>query len=109
MGYDLRYENAEGRFLFILRHMPNGSKQVRNEQGRLPSSGLRIDRFVLRSQQLLTLIIVIQLELPYNIADSEGGDAGLSGSRYIARDHGHSSFEGRLWPSPNESILAIFT
>jgi DNA invertase Pin-like site-specific DNA recombinase len=34
-GYDLRYVNAEGGFLFILRHMPDGSKQQMNEQGKL--------------------------------------------------------------------------
>lgn len=27
-GYDLRYENCEGKFLLILRYMPDGSKQV---------------------------------------------------------------------------------
>ena len=32
-GYDLRYENADGKFLFIVRFMPDGSKQVLNEQG----------------------------------------------------------------------------
>ncbi len=31
-GYDLRYENADGKFLFILRHMPDGSKQLLNEK-----------------------------------------------------------------------------
>ena len=34
-GYDLRYENAEGQFLFILRYMPNGSKQVLDKRGDL--------------------------------------------------------------------------
>ena len=29
-GYDLRYENAEGKSLFTVRHMPDGSKQVIN-------------------------------------------------------------------------------
>ena len=33
-GYDLRYENAAGQFLFIVRFMPDGSKQVLNEQGK---------------------------------------------------------------------------
>jgi DNA invertase Pin-like site-specific DNA recombinase len=32
-GYDLRYENAEGKFLFILRFMPDGSKQLLDEKG----------------------------------------------------------------------------
>jgi len=32
-GYDLRYENAEGKFLFIIRFMPDGSKQLLDEQG----------------------------------------------------------------------------
>ncbi len=34
-GYDLRYENAEGTFLFILRFMPDGSKQLLDEKGTL--------------------------------------------------------------------------
>jgi len=34
-GYDLRYENAEGKFLFILRFMPDGSKQLLDEKGSL--------------------------------------------------------------------------
>jgi DNA invertase Pin-like site-specific DNA recombinase len=32
-GYDLRYENAEGKFLFILRFMPDGTKQLFDEKG----------------------------------------------------------------------------
>ncbi|MFH1614660.1 MAG: recombinase family protein, partial [Planctomycetota bacterium] len=34
-GYDLRYENANGGFLFILRFMPDGSKQLLDEKGDL--------------------------------------------------------------------------
>jgi len=34
-GYDLRYENADGKFLLILRYMPNGSKKVLNKQGKV--------------------------------------------------------------------------
>jgi len=34
-GYDLRYQSAEGQFLFILRYMPDGSKQVFDEEGNL--------------------------------------------------------------------------
>ena len=34
-GYDLRYENAERKFLFILRFMPDGSKQLFDEKGNL--------------------------------------------------------------------------
>ena len=34
-GYDLRYENANGQFLLILRYMPDGSKQILNEQGKV--------------------------------------------------------------------------
>ncbi len=34
-GYDLRYEDASGKCLFILRHMPDGSKQMLDEQGSL--------------------------------------------------------------------------
>ena len=32
-GYDLRYENERSEFLFILRHMPDGSKQVLDDKG----------------------------------------------------------------------------
>jgi len=34
-GYDLRYQDAAGRFLFILRYLPDGSKQLLDEQGKL--------------------------------------------------------------------------
>ena len=34
-GYDLRYENEGGESLFILRHMPDGSKQVLDDKSRL--------------------------------------------------------------------------
>jgi len=34
-GYDLRYENAEGKFLFILRFMPDGTKQLFDEKGKV--------------------------------------------------------------------------
>jgi DNA invertase Pin-like site-specific DNA recombinase len=34
-GYDLRYENADGIFLFVLRYMPDGSKQLFDEKGSL--------------------------------------------------------------------------
>ncbi len=34
-GYDLRYENDQGRFLFLLRHMPDGAKKQLDEGGRL--------------------------------------------------------------------------
>ncbi|MHC4430745.1 MAG: recombinase family protein, partial [Planctomycetota bacterium] len=33
--YDLRYENADGKFLLILRFVPDGSKQILDEKGRL--------------------------------------------------------------------------
>ena len=33
-GYDLRYENCEGKFLLILRYMPDGSKEVLDEDGK---------------------------------------------------------------------------
>src|SRR5210317_1739551 len=32
-GYDLRYENCEGKFLLILRYMPDGSKQILDKTG----------------------------------------------------------------------------
>ena len=31
-GYDLRYENADGKFLFVLCYMPDGSKQLLDEK-----------------------------------------------------------------------------
>jgi DNA invertase Pin-like site-specific DNA recombinase len=34
-GYDLRYENAEGKYLLVLRFIPNGSKQILDEKGQL--------------------------------------------------------------------------
>ena len=34
-GYDLRYEAADGAFLFVVRYMPDGSKQVLDEPGNL--------------------------------------------------------------------------
>jgi len=34
-GYDLRYENADGKFLLILRYMPDGSKQLLDKKGTL--------------------------------------------------------------------------
>ena len=34
-GYDLRYENDQGRFLFVLRHMPDGTKKQLDQEGRL--------------------------------------------------------------------------
>ena len=33
-GYDLRYETGEGEFLFVVRYMPDGSKQLLNEKSR---------------------------------------------------------------------------
>ena len=32
-GYDLRYENANGEFLLVLRYIPDGSKQLLDEKG----------------------------------------------------------------------------
>ncbi|MHC4466971.1 MAG: recombinase family protein [Planctomycetota bacterium] len=34
-GYDLRYENAEGKFLLILRYMPDGTKQILDKNKKL--------------------------------------------------------------------------
>jgi len=33
-GYDLRYENAAGQFLFIVRFTPDGSKELYDEKGK---------------------------------------------------------------------------
>lgn len=34
-GYDLRYENTDGKFFFVLRYMPDGSKQLLDKNGTL--------------------------------------------------------------------------
>jgi len=34
-GYDLRYESADGTFLFIVRYMPDGGKKILDENGNL--------------------------------------------------------------------------
>ena len=34
-GYDLRYENSEGKFLFILRYLPDRTKLVIDEKGKI--------------------------------------------------------------------------
>ncbi|MCI0350415.1 MAG: recombinase family protein [Acidobacteriales bacterium] len=34
-GYDLRYENDRGEFLFTLRHMSDGTKQMMDEKGKV--------------------------------------------------------------------------
>lgn len=34
-GYDLRYESADGTFLWVLRYLPDGSKQLYDPQGEL--------------------------------------------------------------------------
>ena len=56
-GYDLRYENAEGKFLFILRFMPDGSKQLLDEKGNLIRSLARGESLNIskRDQAKLTL------------------------------------------------------
>jgi DNA invertase Pin-like site-specific DNA recombinase len=56
-GYDLRYENAEGKFLFILRFMPDGSKQLLDEDGNLTRTLARGESLNIfkRDQAKLTL------------------------------------------------------
>jgi len=56
-GYDLRYENAEGKFLFILRFMPDGSKQLLDEDGNLTRTLTRGESLNIskRDQAKLTL------------------------------------------------------
>jgi len=34
-GYDLRYENSEGKVLFILRYLPDRTKKVLDEKGKI--------------------------------------------------------------------------
>ena len=40
-GYDLRYEDTDVNFVFVLRHMPDGSKQVLNDKGKLTRTLVR--------------------------------------------------------------------
>ena len=56
-GYDLRYENAEGRFLFILRHMPDGSKQVQDEQGRVTRALVRGESLSISKRDRAKLVL----------------------------------------------------
>ena len=43
-GYDLRYENADGKFLLILRYMPEGSKQILDKNKKLVRTLARGER-----------------------------------------------------------------
>ncbi len=56
-GYDLRYENANGEFLFILRFMPDGSKQLFDEKGDVTRTLIRGESLNMskRDQAKLTL------------------------------------------------------
>lgn len=56
-GYDLRYENAAGQFLFIVRFMPDCSKELYNEKGNLIRTLARGDALNIskRDQAKLTL------------------------------------------------------
>jgi DNA invertase Pin-like site-specific DNA recombinase len=49
-GYDLRYENDRGEFLFILRHMPDGSKEMRDRKGKLVRTLARGESFHLQAR-----------------------------------------------------------
>ena len=43
-GFDLRYENERGEFLFVVRFMPDGTKQVLDEEGKLDRTLARGER-----------------------------------------------------------------
>ena len=43
-GYDLRYESAQGRFLCVLRFMPDGSKEARDRRGKVQRTLIRGER-----------------------------------------------------------------
>jgi len=49
-GYDLLYENADGKFLFILRYMPDGSKQILDKKGKLTRTLVRSESLNISKQ-----------------------------------------------------------
>jgi site-specific DNA recombinase len=55
-GYDLRYEDTDGKFLFVLRHMPDGSKQVLNDKGKLTRTLVRSESLSISKRDRARLI-----------------------------------------------------
>ena len=68
-GYDLRYQNAEGKFLFILRFIPDGSKQLLGEKGNLIRTLARGESLNIskRDQAKLTLSYPERVEIAKQI------------------------------------------
>ncbi|MHC4546366.1 MAG: recombinase family protein, partial [Planctomycetota bacterium] len=56
-GYDLRYEDADGKFLFVLRHMSDGSKQVLNDKGKLTRTLARGESLSISKRDKARLIL----------------------------------------------------
>ena len=55
-GYDLAYRNASGEFLVVVRFMPDGSKQVLDEQGQLQRVIERGDKLLVSKQDRARLV-----------------------------------------------------
>ena len=55
-GYDLRYENAEGKYLFILRYMPDGSKQILDRNKKLVRTLARGERLSISKRDCARLV-----------------------------------------------------
>ncbi len=55
-GYDLRYENCEGKFLLILRYMPDGSKQVLDTNKKLVRTLARGERLSISKRDCARLV-----------------------------------------------------
>jgi site-specific DNA recombinase len=55
-GYDLRYENCEGKFLLILHYMPDGSKQVLDKNKKLVRTLARGERLSISKRDCARLV-----------------------------------------------------
>ncbi|GAG45945.1 unnamed protein product, partial [marine sediment metagenome] len=55
-GYDLRYENCEGKFLLILRYMPDGSKQILDKNKKLVRTLARGERLSISKRDCARLV-----------------------------------------------------
>lgn len=55
-GYDLRYEDASGKFLFTLRYLPDGSKQLFDEQRNLTRELIRGESLSISKQDRAKLL-----------------------------------------------------
>lgn len=55
-GYDLRYENCEGKFLLILRYMPDGSKQILDKNKKLVRTLAKGERLSISKRDCARLV-----------------------------------------------------